>query len=255
MTESGEFVVVDDGPEPITDIKILSKKENKHKDFELLDTTYMDKQKVNLLESSGLLSKGKRYLVVSKKYPSTSQGHCVITDLKLKSTGDKALPGYYELAQTDDDHKEAFSGGKSLLIKYTPREQAQKAIIDIIVLSSQKIRNLPEGYQRLQEINSFSLCFKIGNLSAAGKSAAKRSAGNEGSKSGSPAQPERQTSVHTVQVQPLDDVTFKLNEKNDPKSLLNKFAKPNIDFLTVQELEDKFKFDFSLEEKIITGSS
>lgn len=73
-----------------------------------------------------------------------------------------------------------------------------------------------------REINSFSLCFKIGNLSAAGKSAAKRSAGNEGSKSGSPAQPERQTSVHTVQVQPLDDVTFKLNEKNDPKSLLNK---------------------------------
>lgn len=36
MTESGEFVVVDDGPEPITDIKILSKKENKHKDFELV---------------------------------------------------------------------------------------------------------------------------------------------------------------------------------------------------------------------------
>ena len=33
----------------------------------------MDKQKVNLLESSGLLSKGKRYLVVSRKYPSASQ--------------------------------------------------------------------------------------------------------------------------------------------------------------------------------------
>ena len=46
--------------------------------------------------------------------------------------------------------KEVFSGGKSLLIKYTPREQAQKAIIDIIVLSSQKIRYLPEGYHRLQ---------------------------------------------------------------------------------------------------------
>ena len=36
MTESGDFVVVDDGPEPITDIKVLSKKENKHKDFELV---------------------------------------------------------------------------------------------------------------------------------------------------------------------------------------------------------------------------
>lgn len=45
--------------------------------------------------------------------------------------------------------KEAFSGGRSLLVNYTPREQAQKAIIDIIILSSQKIRNLPEGYQRL----------------------------------------------------------------------------------------------------------
>ena len=33
----------------------------------------MDKQKVNLLESSGLLSKGKRYLMVSKKFPSASQ--------------------------------------------------------------------------------------------------------------------------------------------------------------------------------------
>lgn len=38
-----------------------------------LDVTYMDKQKVNLLESSGLLSKGKRYLVVSKKFPSVAQ--------------------------------------------------------------------------------------------------------------------------------------------------------------------------------------
>jgi len=92
----------------------------------------------------------------------------VITDLKLKSTGEKAPIDYYELAQTDDDRewcsfyscvqlysycftidKEVFSSGKSLLIKYTPREQAQKAIIDLIVLSSQKIRNLPEGYQRL----------------------------------------------------------------------------------------------------------
>ena len=36
MTESGDFVVVDDGPEPITDIKVLSKKENKHQDFELV---------------------------------------------------------------------------------------------------------------------------------------------------------------------------------------------------------------------------
>ena len=45
--------------------------------------------------------------------------------------------------------KEAFSGGKSLLIKFTPREQADKAVIDLIILSSQKLRNLPEGYQRL----------------------------------------------------------------------------------------------------------
>ena len=36
MTESGGFVVVNEGPEPITDIKILSKKENKHQDFELV---------------------------------------------------------------------------------------------------------------------------------------------------------------------------------------------------------------------------
>ena len=36
MIESGDFVVVDDGPEPITDIKVLSKKENKQQDFELV---------------------------------------------------------------------------------------------------------------------------------------------------------------------------------------------------------------------------
>jgi len=30
----------------------------------------------------------------------------VITDLKLKSTGEKVLIGYYELAITDDDRKE-----------------------------------------------------------------------------------------------------------------------------------------------------
>lgn len=83
----------------------------------------MDKQKVNLLESSGFMSKGKRFLVVTKKFPSPSQvigmiidditthqytptqGFCVITDLKLKTTGEKSPPGYYELSQTDDDRQ------------------------------------------------------------------------------------------------------------------------------------------------------
>ena len=74
-----------------------------------------------------------------------------------------------------------------------------------------------------REINSFSLCFKTGNLSAGGgKSTVKGLAATEKSKTDSPAQPDRQTSVHTVQVQPLDDVTFKLNENNDANSLLKK---------------------------------
>jgi len=38
-----------------------------------LENTYLDKQKVNLLESSGLLSKGKRVLIYTKKYPSPTQ--------------------------------------------------------------------------------------------------------------------------------------------------------------------------------------
>lgn len=76
-----------------------------------------------------------------------------------------------------------------------------------------------------REINAFSLCFKTGNLSAAaisGKPAAKGSVAKEDNKTDSPGQPERQTSVHTVQVQPLDDVAFKLNEKNNGKSILEK---------------------------------
>lgn len=36
MTESGDFVVVDGGPEPITDIKVLSRKESKQQDFEVV---------------------------------------------------------------------------------------------------------------------------------------------------------------------------------------------------------------------------
>ena len=33
----------------------------------------------------------------------------MVTDLKLKSTGEKATIGYYELAITDDDRKYKFS--------------------------------------------------------------------------------------------------------------------------------------------------
>ena len=63
----------------------------------------------------------------------------------------------------------------------------------------------------------------MGNLSAvAGTSASKGSDSDEHKRVDPPTQPDRQTSVHTVQVQPLDDVTFKLNEKNDPKLLLKK---------------------------------
>ena len=31
------------------------------------------------------------------------QGHCVVTDLKLKNTGEKTPPGYSEISQTEDD--------------------------------------------------------------------------------------------------------------------------------------------------------
>ena len=75
-----------------------------------------------------------------------------------------------------------------------------------------------------REINSFSLCFKTGNLSTSvsGKPTSKDSNADTDNKIDPPTLPERQTSVHTVLVQPLDDVTFKLNEKNDAKSLLEK---------------------------------
>ena len=36
MTEGSDYVVVDGGPEPITDIKVLSKKESKQQDFEVV---------------------------------------------------------------------------------------------------------------------------------------------------------------------------------------------------------------------------
>lgn len=41
MTESGDFVIVDGGAEPITDIKVLSKKENKSHDFEVVSTKWI----------------------------------------------------------------------------------------------------------------------------------------------------------------------------------------------------------------------
>ena len=53
----------------------------------------------------------------------------------------------------------------------------------------------------------------------------KEAVAKEGSNAETPGQPERQTSVHTVQVQALDDVTFKLNENNDGKRLLEKVTK------------------------------
>jgi len=63
----------------------------------------------------------------------------------------------------------------------------------------------------------------MGNLSAAvsSKPSTKESSSKE-NETDSPNQPERQKSVSAVQVQPLDDVTFKLNEKNDATSLLQK---------------------------------
>ena len=75
-------------------------------------------------------------------------------------------------------------------------------------------------------INNFNVCFKICNLSAVGKkSATKELADNVDVKGDPPSQPDRQISVHSVMVQTLDDVTFQLSEKNDPKSLLKKVSK------------------------------
>ena len=49
-------------------------------------------------------------------------------------------------------------------------------------------------------------------MSVSGKPTSKDSNADTDNKIDPPALPERQTSVHTVLVQPLDDVTFKLNE-------------------------------------------
>lgn len=82
-----------------------------------------------------------------------------------------------------------------------------------------RLKYVFHGYR---EINGFSLCFKTRSLSVATVSGQPTAVPKEQTTTDGATQPERQTSVHTVQVQPLDDLTFKLNEKNDAKLLLEK---------------------------------
>jgi len=95
------------------------------------------------------------------------RGRVALVELKVVSSSEKPTYGYAPLAFTHDDNNKAFST-KQILAKFVPLEQATYALTDILVLSPSRKEDVPAGYKRLPEINGFSICFKVTQLSKKG---------------------------------------------------------------------------------------
>ena len=73
-----------------------------------------------------------------------------------------------------------------------------------------------------REINNFSLCFKVGNISSTRPTTSEES--SKSAEQAAPDVPARQESTKPAMVTTLDNVKFKLNENNDGQKLLQKVS-------------------------------
>jgi len=262
---------------PITSLQIIENLEKCPTGFHPIRKTYDQDQDADLWRESGgfLKRKSVRYLCVSK-----TEGLPNFVLEKIEIIQEKAIPpeGFSLLHKTADTEQKAWRK-RQLCYKIRNCNSLKAAVTDIIICS--RLKKPPEGFHSAGEINGVLICYKMGNVESNGinpnsvpperppKPNVYPSLNDGGDhdyeilnppgyvpsrpapKPPSPSIPfAHQNSTHNTLssgLSGLEGVPFVLNPKFSAKS--EKLQLPVIKARTLNELMEKYNYDFRLERQ------
>ncbi|XP_066295612.1 multivesicular body subunit 12B-like isoform X1 [Branchiostoma lanceolatum] len=259
---------------PITEVCVVTSKERCPQGFTILSDTE-DGKDGDLWTDKFFGKKVTRYICFNRAYANV--GGNVLADVAILGERDIVPTGYSQISATADTGEIALKK-RILCIKMLPRNMTDSAICDMKLLA--KTKRPPPGFTFVGEVNSISVSYKMGPVQrtpgparpAPGPPNMTRQQSQPLTQQPVPASPsyapDVQRQYHTLpadihrqraDIIPLtrqmstvkiatavDGIPFELN-KNLGADSIKDFSLPEMQYQTEQEIENKYKYDFTAE--------
>ncbi|XP_022319077.1 multivesicular body subunit 12B-like isoform X1 [Crassostrea virginica] len=262
---------------PITQVAIVSDPARCVPGFTLIDRTYDRKDDADLWRDGLFGRRVARYLCVEKMPPPP--GGDVLVDVTVIGERD-VIPAGFTCVDFTSDTREKAVKKKMLCVRYMSSDLTNDAICELILLGK-GIRRPPNGYTLVGELNGMGLCYKMASFRKPGvQRDSHQGHANEASfhtqgystqstpinmsslGSSLPYNPnpykkngplERGTSfteaANALQghqtITALQGLPFELNRKVFSDDL--NITIPQIPYKTIMDIENQYKYDFSVE--------
>ncbi|XP_033119199.1 multivesicular body subunit 12B-like [Anneissia japonica] len=245
---------------PITDIFIVSEKSYSESGYQVIEKT-TDESDADLWKDS-FFSKTKRYFCFTRKLPTPDGSNTmVLKDLAIIKENDVIPMNYTALNQTKDTSEQCLKK-KKVVVQYENRFTSGSAICEVYLTKNSKQKVAESSCKG--EINGLTLSVRYGTGPKIQQKVTQQLS--------TPPEPQpkpvpaprtnlpstthlttvkRSGTMRAIQLhnQPLDGVTFDINSAF--KALLNtntNFTVPNLNCLTSEQIEEKYKYDFQTEK-------
>ncbi|XP_019640760.1 PREDICTED: multivesicular body subunit 12B-like isoform X2 [Branchiostoma belcheri] len=248
---------------PITEVCVVENKERCPQGYVVLSETE-DGKDGDLWTDKFFGKKVTRYICFNRAY--ANGGGNVLADVAILGERDIVPTGYSQINATADTGEIALKK-RILCIKMLPRNMTDSAICDIKLLA--KTKRPPPGFTFVGEVNSISVSYKMGPVQrtsgpvrpAPGPPQMTRQSSQPLSQQPVPASPSYTSDVQrqradvipltrqmsTVKIATaVDGIPFELNKKLGADSIKD-FSLPEMQYQTEQEIENKYKYDFTAE--------
>lgn len=269
---------------PITDIKIVSQKDRCPQRYFMLEKTVLGHD--GQLFDSTWRHKGKRYLCFSREV-----GENIIEDLTVIGEDDPVVAGFTAITKAHDDDDKAFRK-HLLCLKIQSSKTAINAVCDIVLINRTKGETAPPGFHLIaNEVNNISICYKVAPIIRQQPAAANtgqqymyssvpHSLGpnrqqwygqapppghwqvQQQQQQGHPAAPypaphSAHPTLETLHSRPgafsaIEGLPFQVNAKFDILWKKSGPAIPNVQTLSVNDIDSKYNYDFSKERAVIS---
>jgi len=249
--------------DPITNVFIITSKENLKPSIniqKLLSCTQRGYD-ADLYESSWL-NKKKRYLVYEKD-PSSSY---IITDVRIIKDDEQVPNGFSGIFLTQDTEEKSLKK-HVLCVKKEPRQSAAKSVSDLCLINQSKgERADPTFYTISYEVNEMNITFQVDTIQRQASvlphpqqaqrvnEMSLQMSRNPSLHSNSGPNTQIPTSPIKAPASGIEGVPFTINPKYRLEASINDPIMSSIPVLTVDDINRKFQYDFTMEQEFVQRS-
>ncbi|XP_059142832.1 multivesicular body subunit 12B-like [Physella acuta] len=262
---------------PIIGVCIVSEPGKCPANYTLIDRTFDRNEDADLWKDGLFTRKNMRYLCVERQIATPNRD--VLVDVTIIGERDNIPPGFSVISETHDS-KEKATQKKLICVRWMIPSMTSDAITELI-FTSRVLKKPPQGFTLVGEINMLQLCYKMGKIqtstdqvmtasSVQSYSSTPQLHGlaqplpytlppatiarplNSGQATLSRTGPPEQSanSLATSHVNPISGIEWKINQKYKLILELQNLSFPDLHCKTLGELEQQYKYDFSVERSV-----